>query len=142
MMSPMPFCPSLPPWKKLTPVQVRISRLRIQKGGGLLPSGSLYSAGTLIVALSTVSSSQAALKPIRGDTSRVSPILAAWFQSTPLVPVGFAAISWFISPTPMMEPIKVCELDEGKPKYQVPRFQMMAAIKRANTMAKPAPLLT
>jgi hypothetical protein len=32
----------------------------------------------------------------------------------------------------------VCELEAGKPKYQVPRFQMMAAIKSANTMAKPA----
>ncbi len=42
----------------------------------------------------------------------------------------------------MMEPIKVCELDDGRPKYQVPRFHRMAAINSANTMAKPAPLLT
>ena len=59
MMSPMPFWPSLPPWKKLTPVQVRISKPRIHSGGGLLPSGSLYSAGILIVALSMVSSRNA-----------------------------------------------------------------------------------
>ena len=45
-------------------------------------------------------------------------------------------------PTPMMEPISVCELDEGRPKYQVPRFHRMAAISSANTMAKPAPLPT
>ena len=25
-----------------------------------------------------------------------------------------------------MEPIKVCELEAGKPKYQVPRFQIIA----------------
>ncbi len=30
----MPFWPSLPPWAKETPVQVRISRARIQSGGG------------------------------------------------------------------------------------------------------------
>jgi hypothetical protein len=38
----------------------------------------------------------------------------------------------------MIEPISVCELDEGRPRYQVPRFQTIAAISRANTMAKPA----
>ena len=42
----------------------------------------------------------------------------------------------------MMEPIRVCELDEGSPKYQVPKFHRMAAISNANTMAKPAPLPT
>jgi len=42
----------------------------------------------------------------------------------------------------MMEPINVCELEEGSPKYQVPRFHRMAAINSANTMAKPAPLPT
>ena len=42
----------------------------------------------------------------------------------------------------MIEPISVCELDDGSPKYHVPRFQRMAAINSANTMAKPAPLPT
>ena len=42
----------------------------------------------------------------------------------------------------MMEPTIVCELEAGSPKYHVPRFQIMAAINRANTMAKPAPLPT
>ena len=31
----------------------------------------------------------------------------------------------------------VWELDDGGPRYQVPRFQMMAATRRANTTAKP-----
>src|ERR1700722_16099600 len=95
-----------------------------------------------MVFLRMVSSKNAALKPISGETSSVSPILGAWRQSTPLVPEGFVAISWFMSPTPMMEPINVCELDDGRPKYQVPRFHRMAAINSANTMAKPAPLPT
>ena len=38
----------------------------------------------------------------------------------------------------MIEPIKVCEDDAGRPSHQVPRFQMIAASSRANTMAKPA----
>ncbi len=42
----------------------------------------------------------------------------------------------------MIEPISVCELEAGRPRYQVPRFQIMAAISRANTMAKPAALPT
>ena len=42
----------------------------------------------------------------------------------------------------MIEPISVCELEAGRPRYQVPRFQMIAAISSANTIAKPAPLPT
>ena len=38
----------------------------------------------------------------------------------------------------MIEPIRVWELDAGKPSHQVPRFQMIAAMSSANTMAKPA----
>ena len=36
----------------------------------------------------------------------------------------------------------MCELDAGRPKAQVPRFHMMAAINSANTIAKPALLPT
>ena len=42
-------------------------------------------------------------------------------------------------PTPMIEPTMVCELEAGKPKYHVPRFQIIAAMSRANTIAKPDP---
>ena len=38
----------------------------------------------------------------------------------------------------MIEPISACELEFGMPKYQVPTFQMIAAINSANTIAKPA----
>ena len=47
-------------------------------------------------------------------------------------------ISELATPTPMIEPISVCEDDDGRPSHQVPRFQMMAAINSANTIAKPA----
>ena len=36
----------------------------------------------------------------------------------------------------------VCELEAGSPNHQVLRFQMIAAISSAKTMAKPAPELT
>ena len=42
----------------------------------------------------------------------------------------------------MIEPIRVCELEAGRPNHQVPRFQKIAAINRAKTIAKPAPLPT
>ena len=45
-------------------------------------------------------------------------------------------------PTPMMDPIMVCELDAGSPRHHVARFQMIAATSSAKTMAKPEPLLT
>ena len=39
----------------------------------------------------------------------------------------------------MIEPISVCDDEAGSPSHQVPRFQMIAAISSANTIAKPAP---
>ena len=45
-------------------------------------------------------------------------------------------------PTPMIEPISVWELEAGRPRYQVPTFQIMAAINSANTIANPALLPT
>ena len=51
-------------------------------------------------------------------------------------------MSWLAMPTPMMEPIMVWELEAGRPRHQVARFQRMAAMSRAKTMAKPEPELT
>ena len=51
-------------------------------------------------------------------------------------------MSWLAMPTPMMDPTMVCELEAGRPSHQVLRFQMMAAMSSAKTMAKPAPALT
>ena len=64
-------------------------------------------------------------------------MFAACPQSTPLGAV-LTAISWLAIPTPMIEPIRVCELEAGRPKYQVPRFQKTAATNSENTIAKPA----
>ena len=49
------------------------------------------------------------------------------------------AINWFAKPTPMMEPMRVCELEAGSPYHQVLRFHKMAETSSAKTMAKPAP---
>src|SRR5215470_13412216 len=76
-----------------------------------------------------------------GESSKDCPIFVACAQSTPLVPVR-ADISWFAMPTPMTEPIRVCELEAGSPNHQVPRFHRIAAINSANTIAKPALLPT
>ena len=77
----------------------------------------------------------------RREQQRIADIRSPCAQSTPDVPLRPCS-SALVMPTPMMEPIKVCELDAGRPKDQVPRFQMIAAINSANTMAKPAPLPT
>ncbi|MNI98114.1 hypothetical protein D3C73_1568920 [compost metagenome] len=42
-----------------------------------------------------------------------------------------------VKPIPIIAPISVWELDAGKPKYQVPRFQIIAANSIENTMARP-----
>src|SRR5271154_6885553 len=91
--------------------------------------------------LRTKSRIAASAKPNKGDNSSALPILPACDQSTPDVP-SRPRNRALVMPTPMIDPIRVCELDAGKPKYQVPTFHMIAAIKRANTMAKPALLPT
>src|SRR5712671_3617153 len=45
-------------------------------------------------------------------------------------------------PTPIIEPMRVCELEAGNPKYQVPRFRRIAATSSAKTIANPALLPT
>src|SRR5882724_10360014 len=141
MMSPMPFCPSFEPCPKLTPVQVRISKPRIQNGGGVSPLGDSYSSGFFTSTFRSNSSSAAQPNPTSGEISRTLKTLDACAQSTPLVPV-FALINWFASPTPIIEPIKVCELEAGNPNHQVLRFHRMAAISSEKTIANPAPLPT
>src|SRR5215831_8359946 len=141
MIRPMPFCPSFDPWKKLTPVHVRISSPRIQNGGGSVPSGASYSFFSLTIALHTRNRQDATMNPKIGESSSDLPIFSACAQSTPLVP-DFTLINWLAMPTPIIEPISVCELEAGSPSHQVPRFQMIAADSKANTIAYPAPLPT
>jgi hypothetical protein len=43
-----------------------------------------------------------------------------------------------LTPTPMIDPIIVCELDTGSPRYQVPRFQVIAAKSSEKTMMMPS----
>ena len=91
--------------------------------------------------LSTRSRIAAQQKPTTGEISSTRNTLPTCPQSTPEVPEE-ADMIWLAMPTPMMEPTMVCELDAGSPNHHVLRFQMIAAISRAKTMAKPAPALT
>src|SRR3984957_7677216 len=117
--------------------------LRIHHGGGWSPFGSANSAGVACCStiLTIKSRSAASAKPNSGDSSSALAMLVACDQSTPEVP-SRPRNRALVMPTPMIDPIRVCELDAGSPKYQVPTFQMIAAINSANTMAKPAPLPT
>src|SRR3984885_15703332 len=138
MMSPIPFCPSLEPWAKLTPVQVRTSRPRIQKGGGASPLGASKSRGSLITTLINSNNRAAKTKPTTGETKRARKTVPTCDQSTPEVPVE-PDINWLATPTPMIEPIRVCELEAGNPYHQVLRFQRIAETSKAKTIANPAP---
>ena len=83
----------------------------------------------------------ASANPSSGEIRRASRTLVTWLQSRPEV-LLCTFMSWLASPTPMMEPTMVCELDAGRPNHHVPRFHRIAAISSANTMAKPVPELT
>src|ERR1700733_1640445 len=80
-------------------------------------------------------------KPNSGENSSALAIEVAWVQSTPDVPLR-PCNNALVMPTPITDPMSVWELDAGRPNDQVPRFQMIAAINSANTMAKPALLPT
>jgi hypothetical protein len=73
-------------------------------------------------------------KPNSGENESASSILVIWSQSTPAVPFWPRTIA-FATPTPTIEPIRVCELEAGMPNHQVLRFQMIAAMSSANTIA-------
>ena len=85
------------------------------------------------------SNSAAHTKPTNGETSREMPTSFALTQLTPSPNSCPFANKEFASPTPMMEPTSACELEAGKPRYQVPTFQIMAETNSAKTIAKPAP---
>src|SRR5215470_17971374 len=141
MIRPMPFCPSFEPCAKLTAVQVRISTARIQNGGGALPSGGRYRRSFLTMAFKARSNNAAPTNPTSGEIKRDLPTAAACCQSTPLVAVDLSSSS-LARPTPMIDPISVCELDDGRPNDHVARFQTIAATRSANTIEKPAELPT
>src|ERR1700733_10515029 len=73
-----------------------------------------------------------------GETIKELNTSDALAQLTPS-PKTCPEIKELANPTPMIDPIKVCELEAGNPRYQVPTFQMIAEINKAKTMANPAP---
>lgn len=47
------------------------------------------------------------------------------------------SIIYIASVTQRIEPMRVCELDAGMPRYQVPKFQIIAAKRSARTTQIP-----
>ena len=62
----------------------------------------------------------------------------AFDQFTPS-PNTWPGVSECAIPTPMIDPMSVCELEDGSPKYHVPTFQAIAPTSSANTIASPTP---
>ena len=69
-------------------------------------------------------------KPIIGDASRTRKMVATLFQFTMENPLA-------TTKAPKRPPIKAWEELVGIPKYQVNRFQLIAAIKAAKTIMMP-----
>ena len=94
------------------------------------------SQGVTTVIVGNCGISAATAKPASGESSSDRPMSIAFCQFTPS-----ASDTWvsraLARPTPRIEPIRVCELEAGMPKYQVPRFQAMAEVSRENTITRP-----
>jgi hypothetical protein len=72
--------------------------------------------------------------PNNGEINNEFPIFIASPQLTPTFSV-FQGNNENTIPAPSKEPIKVCELEQGIPKYQVPKFHNMAPTRTAMIMA-------
>src|ERR1700739_3094361 len=88
--------------------------------------------------LSSGSSIAEQTNPTMGETSNELNTSDALAQLTPSPKTCPESIE-LAKPTPIIEPIKVWELEAGNPKYQVPTFQIIAEINKAKTIANPAP---
>src|SRR5258708_20510459 len=77
-----------------------------------------------------------------GEISRDMPTSRVFPQLTPSPNVWPDDIKELAKPTPRIEPIRVWELEAGKPRNHVPRFQIMEETRSAKTIAKPAPVPT
>ena len=73
-------------------------------------------------------------KPNSGEIKRDIPMSVALLQFT-AVSVAPRNKEYAI-PTPKIEPIRVCELEQGIPKYQVSKFQKIALISDAIIILK------
>ena len=105
-------------------------------GGGDFFLGSLKISLFLTVFFKIYIKIIAAAKPNRGDKSRACPISIALSQLIEEIPLFEASGNKACpTPIPIMEPISVCELDAGIPKYHVPTFQRIAESNNANAMA-------
>ena len=90
-------------------------------------------------ALQRSRSAAAEKNPKSGEMSSPNPTFCASAQLTPDVIVAPGSRNALASPTPMMDPMSVCELDAGRAKYHVLRFQRIAEINNEKTIANPAP---
>src|SRR5208283_3118010 len=135
MISPTPFCPSLDPCDRLTPAEVKTRTARIQDGG-LWSFGGSYNRGSRIQDRHKHSIPAARRNPNRGERSRDSAtaLTLPKFISRKMDSSCNRALA---IPTPIIAPISVWELEAGIPLYQVPTFQVMAAIRIAKIIAVP-----
>lgn len=78
------------------------------------------------------------MKPKRGEITSESIVSVTLARLIPW-PKTWPARMELASPTPMIEPMSVWELDAGRPRCEVPRFQTMAESSSARMVAMPVP---
>src|SRR5262245_20285991 len=139
IMRPIPFCPSFEPCAKLTPVQVRTSNDRIQNGGGVSPFGGWYKSGLRTEIFASNRSNGAAQKPMIGETRSEAPTSSALLQLTPSPTLVPLVSREFANPTPRIEPIRVCELEAGSPKYRSQDSKSSRRVEARRPLRSPLP---
>src|SRR5690242_6062248 len=118
-MTPMVFCASLPPCAKLN-IAAETNCTRPNQRDVLL--GSIDCVTRLIIHINN----NPIVIPNNGDNKMAIITLLKPVNSKTCNPP-------FARAAPTNPPIKACEELDGNPKYQVPRFQMMAPINAEKT---------
>jgi hypothetical protein len=116
-----------------------MSSARIGSGGGTsFTGGSSIACVPRNTRRATSRRSAAARNPKSGEITSESIVSATLPRLIPW-PNTCPARMELARPTPRMEPMRVCELDAGMPRYQVPRFQMIAESSKERMVAMPMP---
>lgn len=75
----------------------------------------------------------ASIKPINGEKRSDSNVSITLCQGR----FTFLSMKCMTRDTPRIDPISVCELDAGIPRYHVPKFHMIAAMRSESTTQIP-----
>ena len=122
-MTPIVFCASCRPWPRASAAAEKVWAIR-------KPRKTLCGFRFRKIHMIASITANAAQKPKTGDSTIGIRTLSTIVAQCTIAPAAIAA--------PTRPPIRACDDEEGRPKYQVIRFQAIAPSRPARTTTSPA----